>query len=420
MSKRRYRCVEIKQVDWSAVAQQVEGGRVVVAIDVAKQDMVAALMKADATVLARLRWVHPQQTPALLEGLGRLARSASLEAVLEPSGTYGDALIGQLRRHAVVVYRVAPKRVHDAAELYDGVPSLHDAKAAEVIGRLHLEGISKVWVAPSAERRELQAMTARLAVCKARHQAALNRLEAALSRHWPELLTVLDLDTASVSAVVGAYGDAAAVAGDPEGAQALLRRVGGRWLAEEKIAAVLADARVSLGLATIPAERDLLKWLAGDVERIRRERRTAERAIERQVAHSARVAPMGAVVGRVSAAVLVAALGDPRDYPDSAGYLKALGLNLKERSSGTHRGQLSITKRGPGVARTYLYFAALRMIARDPVVGRWYRRRTDHPGVIKGKSIVALMRKLARALWSVAHGNAFSATRLFNRATPAA
>jgi transposase len=380
MSKRRYRCVEIKQIDWSAVAQRVDGGRLVVAIDVAKQDMVAALLRADATVLTRLRWVHPQQTPALLEGLDRLARSASLEAVLEPSGTYADALIGQLRRHAVAVYRVAP----------------------------------------SAERRELQATTARLAVCKARYQAALNRLEAALSRHWPELLTVLELDTVTLSTLVSTYGDAAAVAGDPGGAQALMRRVGGHWLAEEKIAAVLADARASLGLPTVPGERDLLKWLAADVERIRRERRAAERAIEQQVARTANVATMGAVVGRVSAAVLVAALGDPRDYPDSAGYLKALGLNLKERSSGTQRGQLKITKRGPGVARTYLYFAALRMIARDPVVGRWYQRRTDHPGAIKGKSIVALMRKLARALWSVARGNAFSVERLFNRAAPAA
>jgi transposase len=420
MSKRRYRCVEIKQVDWSALAQRVDGGRVVVAIDVAKQDMVAALMTADATVLARLRWVHPQQTPTLLEGLDRLARSASLEAVLEPSGTYADALIGQLRRHAVAVYRIAPKRVHDAAELYDGVPSLHDAKAAEVIGRLHLDGVSTVWVAARAERRELQAKTTRLAVCKARHQAALNRLEAALSRHWPELLTVLELDTATVSTLVSTYGDAAAVATDPGGAQALMRRVGGRWLAEEKIAAVLADARASLGLPTVPGERDLLKWLAGDVETIRRERRAAERAIEQQVAQTATLAPLGAVVGRVSAAVLVAALGDPRDYPDSAGYLKALGLNLKERSSGTHRGQLKITKRGPGVARTYLYFAALRLIAREPVVGRWYRRRTDHPGAIKGKSIVALMRKLARALWSVARGDAFAVERLFNRAAPAA
>jgi len=59
---------------------------------------------------------------------------------MEPSGTYGDALGWQLREAGIELYRVAPKRVHDAAEVYDGVPSLHDAKAAYLIGRLHLQG----------------------------------------------------------------------------------------------------------------------------------------------------------------------------------------------------------------------------------------------------------------------------------------
>ncbi|MCA1853146.1 MAG: hypothetical protein LC647_12335 [Beggiatoa sp.] len=37
---------------------------------------------------------------------------------------------------------VAHERVHDACEVYDGVPSLHDAKAAQVIERLYFEGAS--------------------------------------------------------------------------------------------------------------------------------------------------------------------------------------------------------------------------------------------------------------------------------------
>jgi transposase len=60
--------------------------------------------------------------------------------------------------------------------------------------------------------------------------------------------------------------------------------------------------------------------------------------------------------------VLGATVGTPVDYPNPHSYLKALGLNLKERSSGKHKGQLKITKRGPGEARKYLYFAALRWL----------------------------------------------------------
>ncbi len=38
--------------------------------------------------------------------------------------------LGSCAVGGIALYRVSPKRVHDAAEVYDGVPSLHDAKAA--------------------------------------------------------------------------------------------------------------------------------------------------------------------------------------------------------------------------------------------------------------------------------------------------
>ena len=344
---------------------------------------------------------------------GATGDAVALEVVLEPSGTYGDALVGQLRRLGVAVYRISPKRVHDGAEVYDGVPSLHDAKAAELIGRLHLQGVSRVWPALGEERRELNAWLTRLEVSKGRHHAGLNRLEAHLSRHWPEVLGLLELGSATLSELVAAYGGPAVVAADPVGVAALMRRVGRAGLREETIAAVLASARENLGLPCVAAENGLLQWLAADNNATRRELHAIEQEIERRVAASAVPTRLGNVIGKVSAAVLMAALGDPKDYPDAASYTKALGLNLKERSSGKHKGQLKITKRGPAVARFYLYFAALRLIARDPEVRRWYDRQNARPRALKGKTIVTLMRKLAQALWHVGRGATFAVTRLF-------
>jgi transposase len=123
---------------------------------------------------------------------------------------------------------------------------------------------------------------------------------------------------------------------------------------------------------------------------------------------------MAPVVGQVTSAVLVAAVGSPLSYPDTASYCKAFGLNLKERSSGKHKGKLKITKRGPSVARFYLYFAALRLIGHEPSVARWFAAKTERPGAMAGKQVVELMRKLARALWHHAHGRTFQAEKLFN------
>ena len=67
------------------------------------------------------------------------------------------------------------------------------------------------------------------------------------------------------------------------------------------------------------------------------------------------------------------------------------------------------------MARRYLYLAALRWIARDHQVAEWYRRKVQRDGGLKGKAIIALMRKLTRALWHVGRGERFDAAKLFHR-----
>lgn len=214
MGKRRYSSMEFKGVDWQALRDGMDRARVVLAVDVAKEDFVATLLDAEPRALVTFKWRHPQQTAEVVEHMVWLGQELALEAAMEPSGTYGDALAWQLQRAGIALYRVSPKRVHDVAEVYDGVPSLHDAKAAYLIGRLHLQGVSERWQEPSAERRELKAILTRLHVYKERYQSTRNRLEAHLSRHWPEMLRLLELDSATLSALITAYGDAAAVSAD--------------------------------------------------------------------------------------------------------------------------------------------------------------------------------------------------------------
>ena len=141
-------------------------------------------------------------------------------------------------------------------------------------------------------------------------------------------------------------------------------------MSEEKIQALLSSARRSVGVPCLEAERTLLQWLGADIAETRRRLRAIEAEVQRRVEQTPQLRRIGEVIGKVSAAVLVAALGSPQNYANAGSYTKASGLNLKERSSGKHKGQLKITKRGPSVVRFYLYFAALRLIAGDLVVKR--------------------------------------------------
>jgi transposase len=111
----------------------------------------------------------------------------------------------------------------------------------------------------------------------------------------------------------------------------------------------------------------------------------------------ATIARQAVAVGWVTACVLWVYLGDPARYHCAEAYRKAMGLNLKERSSGRYQGQLKLSKRGPGAVRRWMYFAAMRMV-QDYRVVEWYQaKRGDRPKEGK-RALTAVMRKLALGL----------------------
>ena len=123
----------------------------------------------------------------------------------------------------------------------------------------------------------------------------------------------------------------------------------------------------------------------------------------------------GKVVGVPTACVLWVSTGDPRKYDSAAAYRKAMGLNLVERSSGKYQGRLRISKRGSARTRQWLYFAVLRLI-QTAGVRPWYEAKKARDEVDARRVVVAVMRKLAMALYYVGvHNEEFKPRRLFGR-----
>lgn len=415
MSKRKYQATAVKDVNFDRLTNALGDRRVVVAVDVAKEDFFAAFVDEDGKTHEIVKWKHPKQSCAFLALISQVRERGPIEVAMEPSGVYGDALRVALLDREVAVFRVNPKRVHDAAEVFDGVPSLHDAKSATLIARLHLAGASEAWPLDSEHRRRLAAALRILEVHEKEVRRNRGRLEGYLARHWPELTGILSLDSATLLEVLVEYGGAAGVAADPEGARALMKRVGGRFLAQDKIDAAVESAMTSFGVPQVDEELRLVKEVAKEALRQRRAGAKARRRVEELAAvDGSATGAMMPVVGKTTAAVLVAGVGDPRRYESAAAFEKALGLNLKEKSSGKQKGGLHITKRGPGVARMFLYLAVLRLLQRDAVVRAWYAKKVKRDAGRKQKALIALMRKLSRALWHVAAGSEFDSAQLFD------
>jgi transposase len=413
MKKRAYRAVSLKKLNREKLRQAVEGKRLVFSVDVGKEDCFGRFETAMEVGISTIKWKNPFETKQVVDLVSSLPAS-SVEVAMEPSGTYGDPVREMFIRAGIPVFRVSPKRTHDAAEVYDGVPSHHDAKAAAIVAKLHWEGRSELWLMGTAEDRQISAAVDVMYMYERQMKTNLGRLEAKLARHWPEVPYLLELDSATLLELLRHYGGPEGVREHPKEAERLMRKVGKRFLREEKIEAVAKSARESIGCGMIDEECRSVKELAEEIRRNQKAQRKAEARVKQVSRDHKVVQAIAPVVGQTTAAVLQSEVGDPGGYESTSSYVKGLGLNLKVHSSGKKIGQLRITKRGSGMARMYLFMASMRLIQTDEVVKAWYLRKVARDGGRRIKAIVAVMRKLARALWHVSSGNPFDSRLLFN------
>jgi transposase len=421
--KHTYRTIAVENLD---LGQLLEGllGLVIVAIDIAKEAMVAGLADASGRTYALVHFSHPRQTPVFLELVGRV-RELGREVVvaMEPTGAYSTALRHQLSERGVPVFRVDPKRSHDMAAVLDGVPSQHDAKSCTLIAYLHAHGISAPWRERSPTERVARMLVAEHELHARPEMAAYGHLEAITAASWPELNAMMEHRTGWYLPLLAAYPGPVAVASAPQAeVRALLRRASRSALSETRIDEVLRSAMATVGAPLEDVEQNFLRLLAVQILEHRSRASDVERRLRAFVAEHPSMRSVAEVVGPACSTALFSEIGDPAQYESAAALEKACGLNLRERSSGTKKGTLRITKRGPARVRQLLYLAAVRMIGERPEVRSWCEARLGYAPKRKKKAIVALMRKIIRALFHVARGAAFDANKLFDvrRLTPSA
>jgi transposase len=415
-SKRTYRSINVQQVKAPSLLALLPAVRVLVGIDVAKQDMVAVFGGEAGEPVQRVRFEHPGQSREFF-GLLETVQGAGkqVQVALEPTGTYGDALCYQMHQRGLPIYMVSPKKTHDAAELFDGVPSQHDSKDATLVMRLHAQGLSKPWSPAPPERRELRAYVTRRDMYDQMQGRLYNQMEALLARHWPELPELLPLRKRTTGLrMLAQYPSADQVQADAQAVLELLKRQSRGRVSQEVGDQVIESAQQTLGVPPTTAEGELLADMAQQVLGLGQQISQMDKQLRQMM--SVRESCQGVVemVGATTAAVLYALLGELGDYPHAGALEKACGLNLKESSSGKYDSPLHITKRGPGLVRKYLYLATLRWIQWDKVACAWYQRRSGYGQESKQRAVIALMRKMVKALWHVAKGERYEASRLFD------
>lgn len=408
MKSKPYKATNVKAVCVAQVMRDRQGARCDVGLDTSKSDILL-VVRWSYGAMERPWRLGMSELPILVEKLKELGAGREMVIAMEPTGTYADPVRQALHDAGLKVYRVSPKASHDYAEILDGVPSQHDGKDAACVAELSAMKKRQEWkwdVSAQDLRYEIDWMDA--------HQRMLTqwlgRLEGLLGRLWPELTGLLPLSSLTLLKMLEHYGSPQALAADPEASNRLKAWSSGK-LDAERIGELVQSASRTIGVrpqgtAVMQVQRYARTALEHSREVIRSKRRLKEltkgdEVVERQAK----------VVGHGTATVLSAHLGDPQRYHCGAAYRKAMGLNLKERSSGRWQGHIKITKRGPSQVRRWLYFAAMRW-CKDPWIRPWYEAKKKRGEGYAKRALIALMRKLALALYYVGRGETFDVRKL--------
>ena len=423
-SKKTYRRVAVKKVCVDALIEQAVlfgGPQTTVGLDIAKKEIVVVVRWESDQFEQPWSVKNCSEVGELLELLKRLRLTCDgLRVGMESTGTYGDIVRRQLTLEGFDVQRVSGKAVSDYAEIFDGVPSQHDGKDAAMIAELVAFGKGTAWPyrEDSEAEQQMKHQVRRLDAFQKQMNTWLGRIEGLMARHWPELTELLELNSATLLETLAHYGSPARLAADPEGRRNL-RRWGRAGLKPQTIDRLLETAGQTRGVPTSESDRRWIQEVAGLALSALREVQGCTQALKQLVERSddpamRAIHSLSAEIGLVTTCVLWAAVGDPRNYDCAGAYLKALGLNLRECSSGKHQGQLKLTKRGPSIARRWLYFLALRAVQREEVKP-WYAGKVNRDrqhGKMRG--LIGVMRKLSRSIWHVRNtGEPFDWSKVF-------
>ena len=103
-------------------------------------------------------------------------------------------------------------------------------------------------------------------------------------------------------------------------------------------------------------------------------------------------------LGVVTVAGLIGEVGDFKKFDTHSEIMKLAGFDLFEVSSGQHRGQRHISKRGRALMRKLLYFTALNAVKSQGIMHARYQQMLDR-GMPKTKALIAISRKLLRLIF---------------------
>lgn len=391
----------------------IQPNTMVVGVDIAKRTHWAVVMYEGMPVGKAFAIPNTQEGfQDFLYALNALKQKLGAHSVMvgmEPTGHYFKPLAYFLANTGMCkVVLVNPYHVNRSKELEDNSPSKNDKKDARVIARLVSQGnylFASLGYGVWAELRSSN--VERLQLIKKRWQLK-NQLTTILDQFFPEFTDVFkDILGNGARHVLTHYPFPADILEVEE--QTLckgLKEATNNRVGQKRAQKLRETALHSVGIKEgVQGARIQVFHLVEQLGVIQRQIRDVEIMMAEQLKETGLGEYLTSIpgVGLVSAAAFLAEIGNPDDYENYKQVQKKAGLNLKENSSGQHKGKTSISKRGRPSLRQLMYQIALVSVARNPEMKNFYRyltTRQENP--LAGKqAIIAVAVKMIKVMLAV-------------------
>ena len=109
-------------------------------------------------------------------------------------------------------------------------------------------------------------------------------------------------------------------------------------------------------------------------------------------------------IKEITAAAIISEVADFKAFRGGKEVEKLAGLNLYEVSSGKHKGEKHISKRGRPLLRKVLFLATLNMVRKDGIFHQEYQNHRSK-GMPGPKALTAISRKLLRTIYAMIRDN---------------
>ena len=327
----------------------------------------------------------------------------------ESTGPYAEPLVHYLAHKQVKIVQVNPMHTKKMKEVHDNSPLKTDDKDPGVIADIIRLGRALTIVVPEGDAADLR----RLNNARERHvgeqTALLNQLQQLVFLIFPEFQTVLkNMKGKTAQYLLKRYTTPeriGALSKEALGEEMRKRSMGQFGVQEAELLIGLARETVGLkeGLDGIFLDlRHILLQLEAE-GRFISEIEAEMRATLERIPFSARLLSIKGL-GTVSVAGLIGEVGDFSKFRTQSEILKLAGLDLYEISSGKRKGQRRISKRGRGLLRKILFYAAIQMIRKNGIMYDYYARLTGR-GMERMRALIAVSRKLLRVIHALVRDN---------------